>query len=154
MLIGCGLVTKPTTTIKQHNIISKFRCVSHSRYFDRIWNSMDFCNSLVHNIFGRSSQSYAYVTTVKLSCRVQNFVVIGSAYFKTEHSKFGSNIEFGNTVIATGDGRYRLSGAANVSYHDANILVLGGTKYGNLLYRRQSWPHVNSPLVVSVCDNL
>ena len=32
--------------------------------FDRIRNSMKFCNALVYNIFNRSQRNYAHVNTV------------------------------------------------------------------------------------------
>ena len=51
----------------------------------------------------RSQRNFAHVTTVLLSWRVQNFVVIDWAYFKLERSQFWSNFEFDrNSVSGTG----------------------------------------------------
>ena len=64
---------------------------------------MKICIVLVHNIFNRSQQNFAHVTTVTLSWSVQNFVVIGWAHFKPEHCVTLSNFKFNrDTVIETG----------------------------------------------------
>ena len=73
---------------------------SHWWYFDRIWNSMKFCNALVHNIFGRSQRNFAHVVTVTLSWHVQNLVVIGWSYFEWEHSKIWSNFKFDRNLVS------------------------------------------------------
>ena len=61
---------------------------THERNFSGIRNWIKFRNALDQNTFGRSQQNFAYVTTVTLSWRVQNFVGIGWAYLKPESSKF------------------------------------------------------------------
>ena len=43
---------------------------------------------------------FAHVTTVTLSWRVQNFVVIGRVYFKPEHCKIWSNFEFDRNIVS------------------------------------------------------
>ena len=81
------------------------RLTGHSsdwRYFDRIRNSMKFCNNL-DKIVDRSQQIFAHVTTVTVSWRVQNSIVISWAHFKQEHCKFLSIFEFDrNTINGTG----------------------------------------------------
>ena len=69
-------------------------------YFDRIRNSMKIQNTLVYNIRGRSQRYFAHVTTVSLSWRVQNIVVIGRVYSKLEHSEFSSNFEFDRYMLS------------------------------------------------------
>ena len=64
------------------------------RNFDRIRNSMNLCNALVHNIFSRLQWNFVHNRTVTLLWIVQNFVVIGWSHFKPQHSKFWSNFEF------------------------------------------------------------
>ena len=54
----------------------------------RIRNPMKLCNALVCDLFSRSQQNFAHVTTVTLSWNVQNFVVISWYRFKPEHCKF------------------------------------------------------------------
>ena len=48
----------------------------------------------------QSQRNFAHVTTVTLSWRVQNFVVIGRVNFKPEHCKFWSNFEFDRNIIS------------------------------------------------------
>ena len=53
--------------------------------------------------FDRSQRYFAHVTTVTLSWRVQNIVVIGHVYFTIECFEFSSNLEFDrNMLIGTG----------------------------------------------------
>ena len=53
---------------------------SQQRSFDRIQKSIKLWNVFVQNVFGQSQRNVAHVTTVTLSWRVQNFVVIGWAH--------------------------------------------------------------------------
>ena len=55
---------------------------------------------LVQNIFNQSQQNFAHVTTVTLSWRIQNFVVIDRVSFKPEHCKFWSNFEFDRNIVS------------------------------------------------------
>ena len=61
---------------------------SHEAYFDRIQNSMKIQNALVSNILDRSQRYFAHVTTVTLSWRVQNMVVIGRVFLTPECFNF------------------------------------------------------------------
>ena len=61
---------------------------------------MKIQNTLVLNIRGRSQRYFAHVTTVTLSWRVQNIVVIGRVYSKLEHSEFSSNFEFDRNMLS------------------------------------------------------
>ena len=61
---------------------------------------MKIQNTLVYNIRGRSQRYFAHVTTVSLSWRVQNIVVIGRVYSKLEHSEFSSNFEFDRNMLS------------------------------------------------------
>ena len=61
---------------------------------------MKIQNALVSNIFDRSQRYFAHVTTVLLSWRVQNIVVIGSVYFTLECFEFSSNFEFDRNMLS------------------------------------------------------
>ena len=58
------------------------------------------CRDLIWNMCNRSQRNFAHVTTVTLSWRMQNFVVIGDVYFEREHSKFWSNFEFDRNIVS------------------------------------------------------
>ena len=73
---------------------------SHWAYFDRIRNSMKIQKALVSNILNRSQRYFAHVTTVTLSWRVQNIVVIGRVYFTLECFEFSSNFEFDRNMLS------------------------------------------------------
>ena len=73
---------------------------SHQWHFNQIKNSMKLCNALVHNIFGQSQRNLAHITTVALLWCVQDFVAIGWAHFKPEHSKLWLNFEFDGNLIS------------------------------------------------------
>ena len=57
-------------------------------------------NALVSNILDRSQRYFAHVTTVTLSWRVQNIVVIGRVYFTLECFEFSSNFEFDRNMLS------------------------------------------------------
>ena len=78
-------------------------------FFGQIWNSMKFCNALVHYIFGWSQQNFAHVTTVTLSWHVQNFVMISSARSKLEQGKFLLNFEFHQSTVSGMGAWYAIS---------------------------------------------
>ena len=61
---------------------------------------MKIQNALVSNILDRSQQYFAHVTTVTLSWRVQNIVVIGGVYFTLECFEFSSNFEFERNMLS------------------------------------------------------
>ena len=73
---------------------------SHYAYFDRIRNSMKIQNALVSNLLDRWQRYFAHVTTVTLSWRVQNIVVIGHVYFTLECFEFSSNFEFDRNMLS------------------------------------------------------
>ena len=62
--------------------------------------SIKIGSALVSNILNRSQRNFAHVTTVTLSWRVQNFVVVGRAHFKLEYCKFWSNFEFDRNIVS------------------------------------------------------
>ena len=68
--------------------------------FDRIRNSMKIQNALVSNILDRSQRYFAHVTTVTLSWRVKNIVVIGRVYFTLECFEFSWNFEFDRNMLS------------------------------------------------------
>ena len=70
---------------------------------------MKIQNALVSNIFDRSQRYFAHVTTVTLSWRVQNIVVIGRVYFTLECFGFSSNFEFDRNMFS-GTGAWCLFG--------------------------------------------
>ena len=61
---------------------------------------MKIQNALVSNILDRSQRYFAHVTTVTLSWRVQNIVVIGRVYFPLECFEFSSNFEFDRNMLS------------------------------------------------------
>ena len=68
---------------------------------------MKIQNALVSNIFDWSQRYFAHVTTVTLSWRVQNIVVIGRVYFTLECFEFSSNFEFDRNMLS-GTGAWHL----------------------------------------------
>ena len=63
-------------------------------------NSMKIQNALVSNIFDRSQRYCAHVTTVTLSWRVQNIVVIDRVCFTLECFEVWSNFEFDRNMLS------------------------------------------------------
>ena len=61
---------------------------------------MKIQNSLVSNILDRPQRYFAHVTTVTLSWRVQNIVVIGRIHFTLECFEFSSNFEFDRNMLS------------------------------------------------------
>ena len=61
---------------------------------------MKIQNALVSNILDRSQRYFAHVTTVTLSWRVQNIVVIGRVHFTLECFEFSSNFEFDRNMLS------------------------------------------------------
>ena len=61
---------------------------------------MKIQNALVSNILDRSQRYFAHVTTVTLSWRVKNIVVIGRVYFTLECFEFSSNFEFDRNMLS------------------------------------------------------
>ena len=75
---------------------------------------MKIQNTLVYNIRGRSQRYFAHVTTVSLSWRVQNIVVIGRVYSKLEHSEFSSNFEFDRNMLSGTGARSQLEYCSSI----------------------------------------
>ena len=82
---------------------------------------MKIQNALVLNIPDRSQRYFAHVTTVTLSWRVQNIVVIGRVYFTLECFEFSSNFEFDRNMLS-GTGAWWLKAPCMVSA--AMVLIL------------------------------
>ena len=61
---------------------------------------MKIQNALVSNILDRTQRYFAHVTTVTLSWRVQNIVVIGRVYLALECFEFSSNFEFDRNMLS------------------------------------------------------
>ena len=61
---------------------------------------MKIHNSLVSNILDRPQRYFAHVTTVTLSWRVQNIVVIGRIHLTLECFEFSSNFEFDRNMLS------------------------------------------------------
>ena len=61
---------------------------------------MKIQNALVSNILDRPQRYFTHVTTVTLSWRVQNIVVIGRVYFTLECFEFSSNFEFDRNMLS------------------------------------------------------
>ena len=81
---------------------------------------MKIQNALVSNILDRSQRYFAHVTTVTLSWRVQNIVVIGVVYFTPEWFEFSSNFEFDRNMLSGTGAWYQPYSALSI-YHDAVI---------------------------------
>ena len=69
---------------------------------------MKIQNALVSNILDRSQRYFAHVTTVTLSWRVHNIVVIGRVYLTLECFEFSSNFEFDRNMLS-GTGAWLVS---------------------------------------------
>ena len=69
---------------------------------------MKIQNALVSSILDRSQRYFAHVTTVTLSWRVQNIVVIGRVYFTLECFEFSSNFEFDRNMLSGTGARSQL----------------------------------------------
>ena len=67
---------------------------------------MKIQNALVSNILDRSQRYFAHVTTVTLSWRVQNIVVIGRVNFTLECFEFSSNFEFDRNMLSGTGARF------------------------------------------------
>ena len=61
---------------------------------------MKIQNALVSNLLYRSRRYFAHVTTVTLSWRVKNIVVIGHVYFTLKCFEFSSNFEFDRNMLS------------------------------------------------------
>ena len=106
---------------------------------------MKIQNAIVSNILDRSQRYFAHVTTVTLSWRVQNIVVIGHVYFTLECFEFSSNFEFDRNMLS-GTGAWSLVTKASVialygSGHDIckfSIKITSSQKTRHLCGKAQS----------------
>ena len=60
---------------------------------------MKIQNALVSSILDRSQRYFTHVTTVTLSWRAQNIVVVGRVHFTLECFEFSSNFEFDRNML-------------------------------------------------------
>ena len=95
---------------------------------------MKIQNALVSNMLDRSQRYFAHVTTVTLSWRVQNIVVIGRVYFTLECFEFSSNFEFDRNMLS-GTGAWCLVMQGKGHQQSQHWQVL-------LWYSGFSWVHV------------
>ena len=79
---------------------------------------MKIQNALVSNIFDRSQRYFAHVTTVTLSWRVQNIVVLDRVYFALECFEFSSNFVFDRNMLS-GTGAWSLC-----RFSDSSAMIL------------------------------
>ena len=106
---------------------------------------MKIQNALVSNIFDRSQRYFAHVTTVTLSWRVQNIVVIGRVYFTLECFEFSSNFEFDRNMLS-GTGAWL--GWNNSSFsssswrRNATIMMQNKKCYKILKYQSRTYKNV------------
>ena len=84
---------------------------------------MKIQNALVSNILDRSQRYFAHVTTVTLSWRVQNIVVIGRVYFTLECFEFSSNFEFDRNMLSG-------TGARSICWNRYNCCITFFTMSG------------------------
>ena len=101
----------------------------------------------------RSQWYFAHVTTVSLSWRVQNIVVIGPVYSKLERSEFSSNFEFDRNMFS---GTGAMTPTLQISMMFSSVSYAKG---GCLFYiRKRDWAgreNENIPPIRSfndVCD--
>ena len=93
---------------------------------------MKIQNALVSNILDRSQRYFAHVTTVTLSWRVQNIVVIGRVYFTLDCFEFSSNFEFDRNMLSGTGARsghnYAHVTTAELSWHVQNCDLKGSSE--------------------------
>ena len=78
----------------------------------------------VLNIPDRSQRHFAHVTTVTLSWRVQNIVVIGRVYFTLECFEFSSNFEFDRNMLS-GTGAWTSRVNSRATYMQHKLVMVG-----------------------------
>ena len=83
-------------------------------------------SALVSNILNRSQRNFAHVTTVTLSWRVQNFVVVGRVHFKLEHCKIWSNFEFDRNIVSGTGARNTTALALEKQYYSPSASGIKG----------------------------
>ena len=64
------------------------------------WSKFATPRKVSTTLTNRSQRHFAHVTTVTLSVRAPNSVVIGRMHFKPEHWKFWSNFEFDRNIVS------------------------------------------------------
>ena len=89
---------------------------------------MKIQNALVSNILDRSQRYFAHLTTVTLSWRVQNIVVIGRVYFTLECFEFSSNFEFDRNMLSGTGASTHLT-----NFHELIIQILWKIMYALIL---------------------
>ena len=97
---------------------------------------MKIQNALVSNIFDRSQRYFAHVTTVTLSWRVQNILVIGRVYFTLECFEFSSNFEFDRNMLSG-------TGSWSCIYNGYNSVIIA---YADLLAPKSASPSASTVL--------
>ena len=97
------------------------------------------------NIRGRSQRYFPHVTTVSLSWRVQNIVVIGRVYSKLERSEFSSNFEIDRNMLS-GTGAW-CGGHTNPSTFERRCEKMENTGYTYWL--QATVPSINADRLMS-----
>ena len=115
-------------------------------------------NDVVSNILDRSQRYFAHVTTVTLSWRVQNIVVMGRVYFTLECFEFSSNFEFDRNMLS-GTGT-RAASCPWLFIH-ASLLFLPQTLNYHWISGSHAWYPVTdswwwmfmrkAPMMVAIC---
>ena len=109
---------------------AKYRCDRPRVFYTRLfWIFIEFRIRSKYALLDRSQRYFAHVTTVTLSWRVQNIVVIGRAYFTLDCFEFSSNFEFDRNM---------LSGTGARSYIECCMILCLCHLYLGL-----SWPSTN-----------
>ena len=90
---------------------------------------MKIQNALVSNILDRSQRYFAHVTTVTLSWRVQNIVVIGRVNFTLECFEFSSNFEFDRNICLVGRAPDQQFSICYTCYKGNRAVTLSGELY-------------------------
>ena len=127
-----GLTSNPEFKFEHGWVITSHICGQAPvplSIFRSNWNSMKIQNALVSNILDRSQRYFAHVTTVTLSWRVQNIVVIGRVYFTLECFELLSNFEFDRNMLSgtgawSGLGHY--DKASTATHSTDHRLLTGG----------------------------
>ena len=92
---------------------------------------MKIQNALVSNWFDQSQRYFAHVTTVILSWRVQNIVVIGRVYSKLERSEFSSNFEFDRNMFS-GTGAWPANMTVAIRWSKIRFIPIMGSYTGTI----------------------
>ena len=109
---------------------------------------MKIQNSLVSNILNRPQRYFAHVTTVTLSWRVQNIVVISRKHFTLECLEFSSNFEFDRNMLSGTGAR---SGTSFTDEFSVEIKIFDELCFHFILIQRNYYKLMLMPWLLNFC---